>query len=80
MDIDAMTVQAMQARIAELVAENEAFREAIIRMRDALRWCGGSSDFAPGGLAHAGWNNVAAPLVGWNGYTPPDAICTNSRP
>lgn len=42
--------------VAELQAENE-------RLRDALRWCGGSPSFAPEGEAHAGWQKVVAPLL-----------------
>lgn len=42
-----------------LKAENE-------RLRDALVWCSGSNDFAPGGKAREGWMRLCAPLL-----TPP---------
>jgi len=48
--------QGHERRIAALEEENRL-------LRDALRWCGGSSDFAPGGQARAGWEKVCAPLV-----------------
>jgi hypothetical protein len=29
----------------------------------ALRWCGGSADFAPGGQARRGWLRTVLPLL-----------------
>jgi hypothetical protein len=34
----------------------------ISKLREALFWCGGSSDFAPGGSARAGWEAKIVPL------------------
>ena len=42
-------IEKANARIAELEA--------------ALVWCGGSSDFCPGGIAREGWMKVCAPLL-----------------
>jgi len=30
---------------------------------DALLWCGGSADFAPGGIARVGWRRGPARLI-----------------
>lgn len=38
-------------------------RRQVAKLRDALRWCGGSSDFAPGGKAHEGWTKIVLPLL-----------------
>jgi hypothetical protein len=35
----------------------------IEELEKALRWCGGSPDFAPGGKAHDGWNRICAPIL-----------------
>ena len=43
-------------RVVELEAEVEKFREALI-------WCSGSSDFAPGGTARKGWVQICEPLL-----------------
>jgi hypothetical protein len=46
-------------------ATSRLIREAadeIDSLRDALLWCGGSSDFAPEGKAHAGWLKIVGPL------------------
>lgn len=41
---------------ASLKAERDA-------LHDALRWCSGSADFAPGGQAREGWQRQVAPLL-----------------
>lgn len=30
---------------------------------EALFWCSGSQDFAPGGLARSGWEKICQPLL-----------------
>ncbi|KKL78306.1 hypothetical protein LCGC14_2026160 [marine sediment metagenome] len=38
--------------------------DRVVALEAALRWCSGSSDFAPGGQAREGWLKVCAPLLG----------------
>lgn len=38
-------------------------RDFVDRAADALIWCGGSEDFAPGGRAHEGWKRLVRPLL-----------------
>ena len=38
--------------------------DRVVALEAALRWCSGSSDFAPGGQAREGWQKVCAPLLG----------------
>ena len=47
-------------------AEARATRaeEQIAALRAALQWCGGSQDFAPGGVAREGWMRMCVPLLG----------------
>jgi hypothetical protein len=33
------------------------------RLRDALVWCSGADDFAPGGKAREGWEKIVQPLL-----------------
>lgn len=42
--------------IERLQAENEKLREALV-------WCSGSSDFAPGGQARVGFEKLVLPLL-----------------
>jgi len=39
------------------------YRTRIAELETALVWCGGSSDFCPGGIAREGWMKVCAPLL-----------------
>lgn len=48
--------QAVELNIREVKEENH-------KLRQALRWCGGSTDFSPGGQAHEGWVKIVAPLL-----------------
>ncbi len=43
--------------------EIATLRKRVEGLEGALVWCSGSSDFAPGGIAEAGWNNVCRPLL-----------------
>ena len=50
----------------ELTAANRRVAEAeatIDKLYDALIWCSGSGDFAPGGKARKGWLKLAQPLL-----------------
>lgn len=49
--------------IAWLLDQVERLRRYVRLSRDALGWCGGSADFAPGGDARVGWLAIAAPLL-----------------
>jgi hypothetical protein len=35
----------------------------IEKLQEALAWCGGSYDFAPGGIAYEGWRKLVRPLL-----------------
>ena len=49
-----------EGRSAPLVVRDLLRAELRIQvLEDALRWCGGSADFAPGGQAHKQWLNVS---------------------
>ncbi|HXD98234.1 MAG TPA: hypothetical protein VN646_16920 [Candidatus Acidoferrum sp.] len=37
--------------------------DLIAALYEALEWCGGSPDFAPGGQARAGWQRAVKPLM-----------------
>lgn len=37
--------------------------EALERAREAMTWCGGSSDFSPEGKAHEGWEKLVRPAI-----------------
>ena len=37
--------------------------DLVYELAEALTWCGGSNDFAPGGVAHEGWVNTVLPLL-----------------
>lgn len=41
----------------------EEFARIIEIYIEALMWCSGSSDFAPGGQAYKGWNIIVKPLI-----------------
>ncbi|MGH7484971.1 MAG: hypothetical protein ACREMY_05090 [bacterium] len=41
-----------------LRSEWSAAATVVAMLRTALIWCGGSSDFAPGGVAHEGWQKM----------------------
>jgi hypothetical protein len=41
----------------------EVFAEKIEEYINALRWCGGSSDFAQDGEAREGWEKIVLPLL-----------------
>lgn len=43
--------------------EAEGLRERIAQLEDALIWCSGSNDFAPGGKAREGWERICKPLL-----------------
>jgi hypothetical protein len=47
---------------AALDALDEAEHEIDV-LRMALKWCGGSADFAPGGKARKGWELCVLPLL-----------------
>lgn len=59
--------------VAEITAKNEMLRQGIERLmavheraqllRDALIWCSGADDFAPGGKARAGFERIVLPLI-----------------
>ena len=38
-------------------------QEKIRALQEALVWCSGASDFAPGGKAHEGWVKTCRPLI-----------------
>lgn len=48
---------------ARLLARLNATVEANKKLREALIWCGGASDFAPGGQAEEGWKRYALPII-----------------
>jgi hypothetical protein len=37
--------------------------DLVSELAEALAWCGGSADFAPGGVAAEGWARIVAPLL-----------------
>ena len=37
--------------------------EVIAKLLEALIWCTGHSDFAPGGKFHVGWKRVGRPAI-----------------
>ena len=41
------------------------------KLVEALQWCSGSSDFAPGGKARKGWLKICAPLLKKGGVNVP---------
>lgn len=49
---DALVMEQLLVRNAEIAA-----------YREALQWCSGSADFAPGGKAREGWLRIAQPLL-----------------
>jgi hypothetical protein len=51
-------------RWADLAMEfMQAQAEHMTKLEDALVWCGGSADFAPGGQAREGWEKTVMPLL-----------------
>ena len=46
-----------------LLQQLEKDKVLIGLLLEALIWCSGFDDFAPGGKAHAGWLKVAQPLI-----------------
>ena len=40
------------------------YAEKISKNIEALRWCGGSEDFAHGGKSEVGWKIIVSPLIG----------------
>lgn len=72
--------QQMNALHREL-AESERIRFALL---DALIWCGGSSDFAPGGKARRGWlrgpARILGYLVGANNFPEPEVNAAPVKP
>ena len=59
---DAAVVIAQRAehRANQAESRRDQLRVLVKDLRDALVWCGGSGDFAPGGQAREGWLKVAA--------------------
>lgn len=53
---------AISAKVVD-VELAEAFAEIIDEYREALMWCGGSTDFGPGGQAREGWLKGVQPLI-----------------
>ena len=49
--------------MAELKTQVSNRDDRITELLQALQWCGGSSDFAPGGKAHKGWKAAVLPLL-----------------
>lgn len=41
----------------------DAFAQILEQYINALCWCGGCADFAPGGQAAKGWERVCRPLI-----------------
>ena len=41
----------------------DEFAVILDRYIEALQWCSGSGDFAPGGQAEIGWNKLCRPLL-----------------
>ena len=52
--------EAAEARVREL-------EQTVVDMRDALRWCSGSPNFAPEGEARKGWVKLVEPLLDGDG-------------
>ncbi len=48
---------------AGLEHENGLLRARVAELEEALVWCGGSADFAPGGQARIGWETMCMPLI-----------------
>ncbi len=50
--------------LARVKIELAKVKKDLCRAKEALVWCGGSSDFAPGGKAHAGWKKGVQAVLG----------------
>ena len=55
--------QELYGLLAAKKVENHRLRSDREKMLDALIWCSGSADFAPGGKAHVGWVATCRPLI-----------------
>lgn len=53
----------LKRQIEELTEELELVHHENNELRGAILWCGGSSDFGPGGVAYIGWQNICQPLI-----------------
>lgn len=58
--MDVVLAGAIAEEVATLLAP---IRDRITELEEALRWCSGSADFAPGGKASAGWDKLCRPLL-----------------
>jgi len=57
-EFELVVLEAIRAQASE-----DTLRKRVEELDGALVWCSGSSDFAPGGIAEAGWNKVCRPLL-----------------
>lgn len=57
------TFAAVPPEIAAVLTAVAGIERRLQFLENALVWCGGSSDFAPGGKARKGWLKLCAPLL-----------------
>lgn len=51
------------SEISDLTAERDALKERVKELEEALMWCSGSDDFAPGGKARTGWEMIVGNML-----------------
>ena len=51
------------AEFAALTSERDALKERVKELEEALMWCSGSDDFAPGGKARTGWEMIVGNML-----------------
>lgn len=59
-EMDIVLAEAIAEEVAALLTTTKA---RITALEEALRWCSGSADFAPGGRAALGWVRLCRPLL-----------------
>lgn len=49
--------------ISVIKIDRKKAQEEVEKLKEALIWCGGSSDFQVGGIARGGWEKIVVPLL-----------------